>query len=338
MTMNRKIALLICGAAMLLPHHTLAGSKADQAFLFVYFEGSGDEAQQEQLRFAVSSDGFSWKALNGNRPVVDARTFAESGAIRDPHILRKADGKGFLMVATDMYAIRDGWTYNPGIVMMTSKNLTQWKENAVNIGRLYPEQFKDAKWVWAPQTIYDERTGKYIVYFSIHFKDDTSAFYYAYANKDFTGFEAAPRMFFKPSHLGIDADIIYKDGTYHLFYKTSSTDADGKETHSGIQQAVSENVLGPYRELGEYCDPYAGRPQVEGSCVYEINNAAGGEKSLYVLMYDIFGGKRYEYVTSTDLYHFTKRGQRFQKDFIPRHGTVMSITEKELKRLQKKFN
>ena len=219
--------------------------------------------------------------------------------------------------------------------MMKSKNLTDWKAISVNIGKLYPEQFKDAKWVWAPQTIYDEKTGKYIVYFSIHFKDESSAFYYAYANKDFSGFETAPKMFFKPSHLGIDADIIYKDGTYHLFYKTSSTDSNGKETHSGIQQAVSQNILGPYKELGEYCDPYAGRPQVEGSCVYQVSDDAN--KPLYVLMYDIFGGKRYEYVTSTDLYHFTKKAQRFQKDFIPRHGTVMGITEKELKRLQKRF-
>ncbi len=334
--MNRKFTLLLYGIAMLMPHHIIADDEAkDGGYLFVYFEGSGDESRQEQLRFATSNDGFSWKALNDNQPIVDAKSFAESGAIRDPHILRKADGKGFLMVATDMYAIRDGWKYNPGIVMMKSKNLTNWKETAINIGRLYPEQFKDAKWVWAPQTIYDEKSGKYIVYFSVHFQDDSSAFYYAYANKDFTGFEAAPKVFFKPNRLGIDADIIYKDGTYHLFYKTSTTDANGKENHSGIQQAVSENILGPYRELGEYCDPYAGRPQVEGSCVYKT--IADDGKPLYVLMYDIFGGKRYEYVTSTDLYTFTKKGQRFQKDFVPRHGTVMSITNKEMKRLQKKF-
>ena len=37
-------------------------------YLFAYFEGRGEGKLQEQLRFAVSSDGQNWYALNGNKP------------------------------------------------------------------------------------------------------------------------------------------------------------------------------------------------------------------------------------------------------------------------------
>ena len=123
-----------------------------KGYLFAYFEGKGVASQQEQLRFAVSEDAVNWRALNNNEPIIPSKDISSTGGIRDPHILRKADGNGFYIVATDMNTKKNGWDYNPGIVLMQSKNLLDWKSSVIDIEKLYPKKFKDIKWVWAPQT------------------------------------------------------------------------------------------------------------------------------------------------------------------------------------------
>ena len=52
--------------------------------------------------------------------------------------------------------------------------------------------------------------------------DGADVIYYAYANKEFTDLEGEPKPLFIPENKKscIDGDIVYKDGIYHLFYKT----------------------------------------------------------------------------------------------------------------------
>lgn len=79
------------------------------------------------------------------------------------------------------------------MILMKSSDLVNWKNSVVNMPETYPEKFGKVDRVWAPQTIYDEAYGKYMVYFSIRSGDGTPyIIYYAYANKDFTALEAAP--------------------------------------------------------------------------------------------------------------------------------------------------
>ena len=321
---------------------TAAGAKKKQqtatvfdGYLFAYFEGGGDNNLQEQLRFAVSEDARNWYALNGNRPVVASDTISESGGIRDPHILRGEDGC-YYIVATDMMVAKNGWNENPGIVMMKSKDLVNWTHGKVNLAKDWPA-FSDAYWVWAPQTIYDRKAKKYMIYFTLQRTGDNRQSlitFYAYANKDFTAFESEPRQLFAAKYGSIDNDIIEKDGTYHLFYKGNTKDENGKEVKNGIQQATSKNLKGPWKEDFEYLDAYAGtRTHVEGSSVFPLHDGSGD----WILMYDLYGSGRYEYQTSRDIVHFTKEPQSFRKDFFPRHGSVISVTKEELERIQQKW-
>jgi arabinoxylan arabinofuranohydrolase len=140
-----------------------------EGYLFAYFEGSGNAQQQEQLRFAVSHDAIHWQALNNNRPIVASSDISQTGGIRDPHILRGADNRSFYMVATDMFTKKNGWHTNPGIVLMKSDNLLDWNHSIIDIEKLYPKTFKNVKWVWAPQTFYDAKAKKYLVYFTVRF-------------------------------------------------------------------------------------------------------------------------------------------------------------------------
>ncbi len=304
-------------------------------YLFAYFEGRGDTKLMEQLRFAVSEDAKNWYALNGNRPIIASDSISESGGIRDPHILRGEDGC-YYIVATDMhtYDPKQGWGSNPGIVLLKSTDLVNWTHAKINLSKDWSEHFSDAYWVWAPQTIYDRKAKKYMIYFTLQRSDrKTLITYYAYANKDFTAFESEPKVLFSAKYGSIDADIIEKDGVYHLFYKGNTKDEKGKEINNGIQHATSKKLTGPYKENFEYIDAYAGtRTSVEGSGVFKLNG-----RGEYILMYDLYSSGRYEYQTSKDLKTFTREPQSFRKDFFPRHGTVMSVTADELERLQQKW-
>ena len=315
-------------------------------YLFAYFEGGGDKNQQEQLRFAVSDDARSWYALNNNKPVVASDTISESGGIRDPHILRGDDGC-YYIVATDMHTHdpKQGWNQNPGIVLMKSADLVNWTHSKINLARDWPA-FSDAYWVWAPQTIYDRKAKKYMIYFTLQRTGDNRQSlitYYAYANPDFTAFESEPKQLFAAKYGSIDNDIVYHNGTYHLFYKGNTKDASGKEVKNGIQRATSKHLLGPWKEDYNYLDAYAGTTtHVEGSSVFMLNPDdtpahLRTPAPQFILMYDLYGSGRYEYQTSTDLKHWTAQPQSFRKDFFPRHGSVIPLTADELQRLQQKW-
>ena len=310
-----------------------ASAQEMSGYLFAYFEGSGDTNLMEQLRFAVSEDAQNWYALNENRPIIASDSISESGGIRDPHILRGEEGC-YYIVATDMHTFdpKQGWGANPGIVLMKSKDLVNWTHAKINLAKDWSKNFSDAYWVWAPQTIYDKKARKYMIYFTLQRNDrKTLITYYAYANRDFTAFESEPKVLFEAKYGSIDNDIIYKDGVYHLFYKGNTKDANGKEIKNGIQRATSKKLTGPYKEDFKYLDAYAGtRTHVEGSGVFKR-----GEE--WVLMYDLYSSGRYEFQRSKDLKTFTKEPESFRKDFFPRHGTVMSVTADELERLQQKW-
>lgn len=325
-------------ALLLLAANTTQAQKPKEKFtgyLFAYFEGGGDNKLQEHLRFAVSEDARNWYALNGNRPILSSDSISESGGIRDPHVLRGEDGRYYL-VATDMNTARNGWTQNPGIVLLSSDDLVNWRHAKINLAKQYAAHFSDAYWVWAPQTIYDKKARKYMIYFTLQRTGDgrkSLITYYAYANKDFTDFESEPKMLFSAKYGSIDNDIIERNGKYHLFYKGNIKNAEGKEVQNGIQQATSKSLHGPWKEDFRFLDAYANtKTGVEGSGIFKLN-----DREEYILMYDLYGSGRYEYQTTTDLVRFSTQPQSFRKDFFPRHGTVMSVTSAELDRLQQRW-
>lgn len=319
--------LQVSAAKKAAPNNKFAG------YLFAYFEGSGNK--QEHLRFAISEDAKNWYALNDNQPVIASDSISTSGGIRDPHILRGEDGC-YYIVATDMNTVKNGWKDNPGIVLMKSKDLVNWTHSKIVLKEDYKEHFCDAYWVWAPQTIYDKKAKKYMIYFTLQRTGDgrkSMITYYAYANKDFTGFESEPKVLFKAKYNCLDNDIIERNGVYHMFYKGNIKNAEGKEIQNGIQQATAKNLKGPWKEDFKFIDAYAdSKTGVEGSGVFKLN-----DKNEYVLMYDLYGSGRYEYQTSKDLNTFSTKPESFRKDFFPRHGTVCSVTKDEMERLQQKW-
>lgn len=294
------------------------------AYLFTYFTGQSEAERGEALRFGISTDGYNFKALNNNKPVIDPKTISSTGGVRDPHILRGQDGKTFYMVMTDMTASK-GWDSNRAMVLLKSTDLVNWTSAVVNIQKTFPGN-ENLKRVWAPQTIYDAEAGKYMIYFSMQHNNDPDKIYYAYANADFTGLESAPKLLFIPKSKGacIDADIVEKDGVYHMVYKTEDKTA-------GLKTVTTKNLTsGQWTEHDKYLQQTT--QSVEGAGMFKLNNS-----DEYILMYDVYKNGRYEFTKSTDLENFKVINNDVTMDFKPRHGTVMPITRTELKRLMAKW-
>ena len=322
---RKKIFVMIAAIVSLTTAtaRTAAVEEKDMAgYLFVYF--TGNDISQEAICFALSNDGLSWHKLNGGRPVIDSKVISSTGGVRDPHILRGEDGHTFYMVATDMVST-NGWDSNRAMVLLKSEDLINWSHSIINIQQTYEGQ-DDLKRVWAPQTIYDHKAGKYMIYWSMKHGDGPDIIYYAYANDSFTGLTGGPRPLFIPADRKscIDGDIVYKDGKYHLFYKT--------EGHgNGIKVAVTDELTsGRWTESPDYKQQTD--QAVEGAGTFKLS---GTDK--YILMYDLYTSGRYQFTETTDLEHFRAIDSKVTMDFHPRHGTVMAVTRDEMKRLTDKW-
>ncbi|WP_088654828.1 immunoglobulin-like domain-containing protein [Geofilum rhodophaeum] len=292
----------------------VAEDEAYVGYLFSYFIGNGPG--EEAIFYALSDDGYNFKALNNNQPIAAADTISSRGGVRDPHILRGPDGS-FYMVVTDLYVPRDGWSGNNAMVFLKSDDLINWTHSVVNIAELFPNEYGDVLRVWAPQSYYDEEKGKMMVYFSMLQPGGYDIIYYAYANADFTGLESAPQqLLYHPDEVAcIDGDIVYKDGVYNLFFKTEGAG-------NGIKKAVSDKLTAGYEVL----DPYLQQTNdaVEGACIYRLINT-----DEYVLMYDVYSRGTYQFTQTRDLDNFRIIDDKVSMDFHPRHGTVIPITSAE---------
>lgn len=290
-------------------------------YLFAYF--TGNDIKEESVHFAVSNNGYNFRALNNNQAVIDSKQISSSGGIRDPHILRAADGKTFYMVATDMVSAK-GWDANRAMVLLKSTDLVNWSSTVINIQKKYPNN-ENLKRVWAPQTIYDAQKGNYMIYWSMQHGNDIDKIYYAYANADFTDLETEPKqLFFSPTNGAcIDGEIIFKNNKYHLFFKTEGSGA-------GIKVAVSNQLTEGYVLRDQYVQQT--KYPVEGAGVFKLNNSDD-----YILMYDLYTKGKYQFTKTSDLENFSVIDNAVTMNFHPRHGTVMPITAKELARLESKW-
>lgn len=323
MKYHYKRSLLTLAATMLCHVGMYAKGAKYVSYLFTYF--TGNAPQQEQICYALSDDGWNYTPLNNGLPVVSSDTIALKKAVRDPHILRGKDG-WFYQVVTDM-ASSQGWASNRGVVLMRSRDLINWQHHAIH----FPERYKGTMFehvtrVWAPQTIYDEETGKYMVYFSILTDDGSCPYdlvYYCYVNNDFSNLEGEPKVLFNTGDAAIDTDIVCDDdGTYHIFFKTEN----GQQ--KGIRQFIGKSLHNPsqWELLPGFCQDT--NDAVEGAGVFRLADGT------WVLMYDCYMAGHYQFCKSKDLRTFTRvQDTKTEGAFTPRHGTVIPITRKEKKRL-----
>lgn len=319
----KSVVALLCFAAFLVSSCSSSkSSEKNSAYLFTYFVGNGPG--EESIHYALSADGYHYGALNHNEPVINTDSISSTGGVRDPHLLRGEDGM-FYMVATDLYVPEMGWK-NYAMVLMKSEDLINWTSSVVNIPESFPEKYGDVMRVWAPQTIYDAKADKYMIYFSMKQGEDPDKIYYAYANKDFTALESAPEQLFvsTTNNACIDGDIVKHDGKFYLFMKSE----DGEP---GIKLAISDELTKGYSLTSKERVDEETHP-VEGSGIFKLN-----DKEEWILMYDLYTQGGYQFTKSSDLRKFKVIDEDICMNFHPRHGSVLPITQEEAERLASKW-
>lgn len=335
---------LLCMLAMPVPAKRKVLQEKDMsAYLLVFFNDP-----THSIFFATSHDGYAFTAVNNAQPVIDGYDLAEQHGVRDPHIYRGPDG-AFYMVATDLHVFgmqkgyrttqweRDqklyDWGNNRGIVLMKSKDLIHWTHTEVRIDKAFPKDFGELGCAWAPQTVWDTKKNKPMVYFTIRPTGRAKTkLYYAYANKAFTKLTTVPQLLFEypdPNIQVLDADIIQMpDGRFCMTYVA-------QENPGGIKVAFSDEINRGYRYQEGQIDF-----EDRGCEAPNIWKRLGENK--WVMMYDIYSlnPHNFGFAETTDFKTWKPLG-RFNEGVMkttnfetPKHGSVIHITAEEAKRIE----
>ena len=332
-------------------------------YLFARFNGTEENINQEQTYFSLSKDGLNWENLNGNKPVLSSN-IGESG-LRDHYIARSPEGDKFYMIATDLSIATNkaGDNYNTGavdwwgaggsgshsIVVWESDDLVNWSEPWLS--EIAPE---GAGCTWAPEFIYDEKTGEYVVYWSatklevdenekVTQEYENHAIYYC-KTRDFRTF-TEPTLYRDGGTDAsgkrvkvIDSTMIEDNGTYYRYTKN--------ESKGTIVIDKSDAVLGKFTEVPSQTlstDLMAAQGAVEGPIIFKMNEKSEDGKGQWCQMVDRFArGQGYYPLITTDLSsgEFRMLDQSeysFPKDSKFRHGYVMPVTASEYSALQRKW-
>ena len=326
-------------------------------YLFVHFIGNEAAASHEQTYFSISEDGLHWSELNGGNAVLTS-SIGESG-LRDHYIARAPEGDKYYMIATDLSIYHNagnwagaGGSGSHGIVVWESDDLVNWSEPW--IAEIAPE---NAGCTWAPEFIYDETTGEYVVYWSatsieldengeIAQEYENHTIYYA-KTRDFRTFTDAQVYHSggvngegKPIKV-IDSTMIEHNGTYYRYTKN--------EMNSTIMVDKSDSILGEFTSIESDTlstdaptDPNVGL--LEGPIIFKMNEKTENGEEQWCLMGDRFATNRGYYpMITTDLESGEFRMLDESEFSMPtnvqkyRHGYVMPVTAAEYDALQRTY-
>ena len=283
-------------------------------YLFVYFTGNGEG--QERIHFAVSEDGYCFTALNNNQAVI-TQTKGKK-CVRDPYIFKGQDG-AFYIIGTDMRC-EEGWESNHALITWKSTDLISWTDETIIDMRSLGENFADTTRAWAPQAIWDEKTGMYMLYWAHSTKrHNTAGMYYAYSADMKTITE--PKPLYCRDVQTIDGDIVYNenDGLYYLYFK--------HEEKQAIAYVTSESLCGPYEDKPVIVS--LAQSGVEGSQMYRINGT-----NTWIMVMDEYSKDGFFMQQTTDFRSFLPVAPSdYSMSFGPRHGSIVSISDEEYNRL-----
>ena len=315
-----------------------------EAYAFTYF--TGDNIDGEKIRFAVSqgNDALQWDTLNGGRPVLES-TEGDMG-LRDPFIMRSAEGDRFFLIATDLSVGRKGWG---GATNRGSLHLEIWEStDLVNWGEQRHVQVSTPNlgMTWAPEAIYDPSIGAYLVYWtSSEFTDATRntpvgnnpKLYYA-TTRDFRTF-SEPQEWLDASDVPgsaqggglIDASMIEEDGTFYRFAKNTPAAGCPSADIFGMRSTTPRATGDGWTMISDCIGRTAGTPEVEGPHVFRANEGdVNGHR--YYLWVDNYGGIGYIPLFSESLDAPTWQRpdpSTYRLPASPRHGGILRITRAE---------
>ena len=329
-------------------------NNASDKYVMAYFTGNYNR-ENESLRYAVSTDGINFHALNKGLPVTSidnptgltvyptgtAQSANATGNIRDPYILRKQDGSGFYILATDLDTGANGFNNNSKMLVWDVEHLqdvTTTRPWAIDIRSMMQPIVGDdgsgnPAWIhraWAPEAFYDSAKGKYFMHFSARANNstiDAGTYLYGVYTSDFKSFDGTPKRLINTGADNIDASINYNssDDLYYMWYKN--------ESNSKLWYATATNADGPYVNVSEFSYNLG----VEGPEIFR-NLANDG----WIFLCDAFGESAdpatskqgvFQAFTSSSITGFSSTTSTNIPYLYARHAGVTRVTNAEYEAL-----
>ncbi len=314
----------------------------------------GTEGGYEKIFYGYSEDGLTWKKLNKvdgvAKPILANDGEGSDLGVRDPHVIRSAEGDRYWILGTDLHAEGggaggSGWDQlgaSQNLVVWESKDLVNWSEP-----QLVFAGFDQAGCVWAPEAIYDETAGDYVVYWSARDKskagtEENALRVYVCRTRDFHTFSEPKVWLSEDQDTGDEVNII--DSTIAVdngkFYRFSTSDwntvidvSDTLDTEDVLDVRTDGSKSTPKgswtRLVSRNGSGAAGFDRREGFTVYKLPDGrwcAMGDSSGYKAFVtdDLASGK------------FEGANANFA-DGRFRHGTVMRLSKTEEARILEAF-
>jgi hypothetical protein len=283
-----------------------AQGKGATRYLFAFFVDGEIPGGGAGLHLAQSSDGLNWSKIGGDHLFFKP---SASPMVRDPNIARGPDGV-FHMVWTT------GWDAK-GIGYASSTDLIHWSQD--RIIRVMADE-PNARNCWAPELIYDDASGEFVIYWSTTIPgrfpatdksgDDgyNHRIYYT-TTRDFNNFSPT-KLLYNPGFNCIDATIVKADGKYVMFLKNETRWMPKKH----IVVATSDRAQGPYGKPSRPISP----DWVEGPTAIRIGGA-------WLVYFDQYTRNRYGVVTSADLKNWKNISDQLHMPAGVRHGTIFQV-------------
>ncbi|WP_238011763.1 immunoglobulin-like domain-containing protein [Dactylosporangium sp. AC04546] len=302
-------------------------------YLMVHFvEDANGYKEKIYLSLSRGEDPTRWYRLNGGEPIL-ASGLGTTG-VRDPYLVRSPEGDKFWIIATDLRVFggdNAGWTEwsrrgSRSLLVWESTDLVHWSDT-----RLVQVAPPTAGMAWAPEVIYDDTTGEYVVFWSstLFAETDTghtgatySRILYA-KTRDFVTFTPAQVLIDNGGET-IDTTMIRAGGKVFRFSKDNSS--AGREVFGEVGSGVFATDFA-------ITQTRIGRAQygsVEGPLVFKDSYA--DKWYLYVDRYGAVQG--YAPLVSTDMAAgWSALGGTFELPAQTKHGAVIALRGDEWERL-----
>lgn len=301
--MIKLLRIALAGVALVA---LTAGAAAEApCYLFTSFRGNGEDG----LHLALSRDGFTWTALNKDRPFL--KSTVGGGLMRDSCLARGPDGV-FHLVWTTGWDVRQGAEFG----YASSSNLIAWTTPR-GIPVLQDEP--GARNVWAPEVFYDAAAKRWVIFWSTTITgrfpetagtgDNNHRFYYV-TTADFRTFSPT-RLLHDPGFNCIDATFIEDGGRLRLIFK----DERKIPLKKNLRWAAAASPTGPF---GPASEPFTG-PWAEGPSAIRIGEWVYVYFDHYVAPHYYGAVRTKDWVTWEDV----SKQMIFPNDM--RHGTVLTI-------------
>ncbi|KAJ4352500.1 uncharacterized protein N0V89_007848 [Didymosphaeria variabile] len=315
---------------------SVAQSDPLEGYAFLYFTGSTVAGENIFLAASTGNNALNWTELNGGQPILKS-SYGTKG-LRDPFVIRSAEGDKFFLLATDL-SIGSGTSWDAA-VRTGSRYLEIWESSDLinwSAQRHVEVSPPTAGNTWAPEAYYDPTIEQYVVFWASSLYDETDTNHTGttyhrmlyVTTSDFVTF-SEPQIWQDAGMSRIDSTVIQDNGTFYRFTKDEGASGTGCADIIEERSDSLRATLDSWTQVTACIGKNAGTKSVEGPTVFKSNpDDSNGEK--FYLFVDEYVDRGYIPLETEDLANPSwKVSASYKLPTSPRHGTVIPITAKEL--------